>query len=103
MEECKLTLEKSLFKWPIEVTCFEMNAISSVFDKEYKRALDEGVVSEVPQFVVNRLQNVLDLQRMVVNFHGTHASPLFTKLALDAAFLLYLMIMLIFPRYTGQV
>ena len=60
-----MTLQKSLFEYPCEVSGSEMNVISWDFYKRNMMDLENGTQITVPQFFVHRVQNEEELNELV--------------------------------------
>ena len=65
LPSCKMTLQKSLFEYPCEVSGSEMNAISWAFYKQNMMDLENGEHIIVPQFLVHRVQDQEELNELV--------------------------------------
>lgn len=60
-----MTLEKSLFEYPCDVSGSEMNAISWAFYKQCMMDLQNEEHLHVPQFFVHRVQDREELNELV--------------------------------------
>ena len=58
-------MKKSIFEHQLEESCYETNAISFAFYKEFVRQLDPDELFEIPQFYVHRVQDHKELHQMV--------------------------------------
>ena len=61
----KITLHKSLFEFPCEVSGSKMNAISWAFYKQNMMDLENWDHIIVPQFLVHRVQDQEELNELV--------------------------------------
>ena len=60
-----MTLQKSLFEFPCEVSGSEMNAIFWAFYKQNMMDLENGEHIIIPQFFVHRVQDKKELNELV--------------------------------------
>ena len=60
-----MTLQKSLFELPCDVSGSEMNAICWVFYKQYMMDLQNEEHIDIPQFFVHRVQDREELNELV--------------------------------------